>query len=121
MQFPTQKIPKKEPKLNQNWKWGSACERANRHSWSADWHMANANRHFASANWHNFEARPKNALIKLKHIYFKFLWITTQSNSYLILFSLFFKHPTSINRKKKIRNQGPSFSDFFAPLTLKTF
>ena len=66
------KIPKKESKLNQNWELGSALERANWHSWSAD--------------WHNFEARPRNALFEIKHVYFEFLGIRMQPNSYLIRF-----------------------------------
>ena len=87
-------LTKKESKLNWNWKRGLASKRANRHSWSADRHMASADWHLPCANW------PENPLIKIKPIYFKILGITTHSNSYLILFSLFFKHPTSINRGK---------------------
>ena len=96
VQFLTSKIPKKESKLNQNWKRGSARERAN-HTLG----VPISTRHFPSADWHNFEAQPGNALINLKHIYFKFFEIRTQPNSYLIPFSLFFKHQTSINRGKK--------------------
>ena len=55
--IPNSKIPKKESKLNQNWKRGSASKRAN-------WHMA-------SADWHKFEAKPENLLIKIKHIIFQ--------------------------------------------------
>ena len=57
----------------------------------------------ASADWHRLEAQPENPLIKIKHIYFEFFGITTQSNSYMILFNLFFKHP----------NQGLGFKNFF--------
>ena len=53
-----------------------------------------------SADWHRLEARLENPLIKIKPIYFEFLGITMQSNSYLILFNLFFKHPSSINSGK---------------------
>ena len=72
--IPNSKIPKKESKLNQNWKRGSASKRVN---WSADQHMA-------SANWHKVKAQPRNLLIKIKLIFFKFLGITPHSNSYLI-------------------------------------
>ena len=120
MQFLTQKVLKNESKLNQNWKWSSAHERAK----SADRHMASANWYFPSADWHNSKAQPGNPLIQLEHIYFEFLGIRTQSNSYLISFSLFFKHPTSINRGKKLEIRAlllAFFSNFFAPFTLQTF
>ena len=84
----------------------------NRHSWSADQHMASVDRHFPSAYWHSFEARPRNILMKIKHIHFDFLEIRIWPNSHLIQSSLYFKWGT------KIRNQDPFFKLLF-PLTLK--
>ena len=80
------KPQKNESKSKQNWKGGSAPKRAWWHSWSAD-------RHFLSADWPKCLARPRNLLIKIKSIFFEFLEIKMRFNSYLILFSLFFKHP----------------------------
>ena len=68
--IPDSKIPKKESRLNQNWKRDSASERAKWHSWSANRHMASADRHFPSADWHKVEARPESFLIKIKPIFF---------------------------------------------------
>ena len=62
----------------------------------------------------------RNLLINIKPILFDFLGIITYSNSYMILFSLFFKHPPSINKGKRSEIRA-FFSNFFAPLTLKTF
>ena len=63
--------------------------------------MASANQHYPSVDWHSFEARPKNVLIKIKRIHFKFLGIRMQPNLYLIQSSLFLKHQTSKNRELK--------------------
>ena len=51
VQFLTQKIPKKESKLNQKGKLGRAPKSANWHSRSAS-----ADRHFHSADWHSLKA-----------------------------------------------------------------
>ena len=77
---------KKESKLDQNSNADLAPKRAIWHSWSVDQHMA-------SANWPKCSTQPRNFLIEIKPIFFRFLEIRTCSNSYLISFSLFFKHP----------------------------
>ena len=93
MQFSTQKIPKIESKLNQNLKWGSACERANRYSWSAD-------QHFLSADWHNSQV--PICILKFALSFFSFFFeiLLISSSPYplptfssfllLLLFSFFF-------------------------------
>ena len=93
MQFSTQKIPKIESKLNQNLKWGSACERANRHSWSAD-------QHFLSADWHNSQVPICILKFALSFFSFFFELLLISSSPYplptfssfllLLLFSFFF-------------------------------
>ena len=70
---------KNESKSDQNSNVGLAPKRACQHSWSADWPKCSA--------------QPENFLIEIKPIIFDFFEIRTHSNSYLISFSLFFKHP----------------------------
>ena len=88
------KILKRESKLGQNSNAGLAPKRACWHSWSADWPKCSA--------------RPRNVLIEIKPIFFNFLEIRMCSNSYLISFSLFFKHPTlyKLRGKKKSELRG---------------
>ena len=73
------KILKKKSKSNQNSNAGLAPKRAYQH--------------FPSADWPKYVARLGDLLIEIKPIFFNFLEIKTHSNSYLISFSLFFKHP----------------------------
>ena len=56
-------------------------------------HMASADRHFLNADWPKLSAQPGDFLIKIKSIFFNFLEIRMHSDSYLVSFSLFFKHP----------------------------
>ena len=114
MQFSAKKSSKNGSKSNQNWKGCSAPKKAYRHSWSADRDMASADRHFPSVDWPKYLARSRNLLIKKKPIFFEFLEISTRSNSYMILFSLFFMHP----KLYKLGGDLPTFSTLFWPLFL---
>ena len=59
--------------------------------------------------------------MKIKHIYFEFFVITTQSNSYMILCSLFSKYPTSINREKTSEIRALLFLTSLLPLCKRRF
>ena len=84
MQVPTQKISKKESKMDQNSNTGPAPKRAIWHFWSADWHKLGP--------W------PKGTWIKLKYILFDFLEIRMRPNLYSNHLAKFLNTPTSINR-----------------------
>ena len=86
MKFLAKKSSKNESNLDQNSNADLAPKRAIQHTESVDQHMA-------SADWPKCLAQPVDPLIKTKPMFFDFLEIRTCSNSYLISFSLFFKHP----------------------------
>ena len=136
MQFLAKKSLKKESISNHNWKGCLAPKKAYRHSWSVNRHMASANRHMTSANrrfpsvdWPKCSVQPGILLIKIKPIFFELLEIKMCSNSYLILFNLFFKHPNLYKYGRPPNIQylfsdpyfWPFLSNFSSPLKLKTF
>ena len=86
VQFLAKKSLKEESKSDKISNGDLAHKRVCRYSWSA-------NKHMASADWPKCSARLGSHLIDIKPIFFDFLEIRTLSNSYLISFSLFFKHP----------------------------